>query len=39
MNNLLRGIIATFGAYKLAGGIISTIIIFAVIYFLLGRCS
>ncbi len=33
---MLRGILAGLGAWKLGGGIISTIIIFVVLYFLLG---
>lgn len=33
---MLRGILAGLGAWKLGGGIISTIIIFIVLYFLLG---
>jgi hypothetical protein len=37
MRNLLRALIAGWGAKKLGGGCISTIIIFIVIYWLLGR--
>ena len=33
---LLRGGLAAAGAWKLGGGIISTILIFIVLYFLLG---
>ncbi len=39
MNNFFRGIIAAYGAKKLGGGCISTILIFVVIYFLLGQCN
>jgi hypothetical protein len=39
MNNFFRGIIAAWGAKKLGGGCLSTIIIFAVIYSLLGKCN
>jgi hypothetical protein len=34
--SLLRGALAGLGAWKLGGGIISTIVIFIVLYFLLG---
>jgi hypothetical protein len=36
MRNLLRGLIAGYGAKKLGGGCISTIIIFLILYWLLG---
>jgi len=36
MRDWLRTLIAGYGAYKLGGGCFSTIIIFAVIYWLLG---
>jgi len=39
MNNFFRTIIAGWGAKKLGGGCLSTIIIFAVIYMLLGKCN
>ena len=39
MNNFFRGIIAAWGAKKLGGGCLSTIIIFALIYTLLGKCN
>jgi hypothetical protein len=39
MNNFFRGIIAAWGAKKLGGGCLSTIIIFAIIYSLLGKCN
>jgi hypothetical protein len=39
MNNFFRTIIAGWGAKKLGGGCLSTIIIFIVIYSLLGKCN
>lgn len=39
MNNFFRGIIAAWGAKKLGGGCLSTIIIFALIYMMLGKCN
>jgi len=39
MNNFFRGIIAAWGAKKLGGGCLSTIIIFILIYTLLGKCN
>jgi hypothetical protein len=39
MNNFFRGIIAAYGAKKLGGGCFSTIIVFVIIYFLLGQCN
>ena len=38
MNNLFRSLIAGYGAKKLGGGCFSTIIIFIIIYYLLGNC-
>jgi hypothetical protein len=38
MNNLLRGLIAGGAAYKFGGGLISMILIFVVVFWLLGRC-
>lgn len=37
MNNLLRGGIAGVAAYKLGGGLIGTILIFLIVYWLLGH--
>jgi hypothetical protein len=37
MNNLLKTLIAGYGAKKLGGGCISTILIFIIIFWLLGR--
>lgn len=39
MNNFFRTLIAGYGASKLGGGCLSTIVIFVVIYFLLKQCS
>ena len=39
MNNFFRGLIAAWGAKKLGGGCLSTIIIFVVIYSLHGKCN
>ncbi|MEO8795204.1 MAG: hypothetical protein ABI390_07025 [Daejeonella sp.] len=39
MNNFFRTIIAGYGAKKLGGGCFSTILIFVLIYFLLGQCN
>jgi hypothetical protein len=38
MNNLLRGGLAGYGAYKLGGGCLGTIVVFAIIWMLLGHC-
>lgn len=38
MNNLFRGALAGAAAYKLGGGLISTILIFLVVFWLLGKC-
>jgi hypothetical protein len=39
MNNLLKGLISGYGAYKLGGGCLSTIVIFVVIWIILNQCS
>lgn len=39
MNNFFRTLIAGFGAWKLGGGCFGTIILFILIYMLLGYCS
>jgi len=39
MNNFFRAIIAAWGAKKLGGGCLSTIVIFVLIYVALGKCS
>ncbi|MDQ3800962.1 MAG: DUF2167 domain-containing protein [Acidobacteriota bacterium] len=38
MNGLFRGLIAGAAAWKLGGGLFSMIIIFLVVFWLLGRC-
>jgi hypothetical protein len=39
MNNFFKVLIAGYGAKKLGGGCVSTIVIFIVIYMLLGKCD
>jgi hypothetical protein len=39
MNNIFRGLIAGYGAHKLGGGCLSTILVFIVIWVLLGQCG
>lgn len=39
MNNFFRGIIAAYGAKKLGGGCFSTVVIFIIIWVLLGKCN
>jgi len=39
MNNLFRGLLSGLGAWKLGGGCLSTVVIFIVIWILLGKCS
>jgi hypothetical protein len=39
MNRFFRTLIAGYGAKKLGGGCFSTIIIFIIIYYLLGQCN
>ena len=39
MNKLFRGLIAAYGAKKLGGGCLGTIIVFIVIWVALGQCS
>ena len=39
MNKLFRALIAGYGAKKLGGGCLSTILIFLVIYWALGTCN
>jgi len=38
MNNIFRAIIAGYGAKKLGGGCLGTIILFIIIYMVLGQC-
>jgi hypothetical protein len=37
MNKLIKGLIAGYGAKKLGGGCIGTIIVFVIIWWLLGK--
>jgi hypothetical protein len=39
MNNIFRGLIAGYGAKKLGGGCLSTIVVFIVIWVLLKECN
>ncbi len=39
MNKFLRALIAGYGAKKLGGGCISTVVIFLILYWLLGTCN
>ena len=39
MNKFFRAIIAAWGAKKLGGGCLSTIVIFIIIYLALGKCN
>lgn len=39
MPNWLRALIAGYGAKKLGGGCFGTIIVFVIIYFVLGQCN
>jgi hypothetical protein len=38
MNKFVRGLIAAYGAKKLGGGCLGTIIVFIIIWVLLGYC-
>ena len=38
MNNLIRGLIAGYGAKKLGGGCVGTIVVFFIIWYALGHC-
>ncbi len=39
MNKLVRALIAGWGAKKLGGGCIGTIVVFIIIYYALGTCN
>jgi len=39
MNKLVRALIAGWGAKKIGGGCLSTIIVFIIIYYALGTCN
>ena len=38
MNNLVRGLISGYGAKKIGGGCISTVLVFLIIWWALGSC-
>ena len=38
MNNIFRGLIAGWGASKLGGGCLGTIVVFVIIWYALGYC-
>lgn len=38
MNKLLRGLIAGYGAKKLGGGCLGTVVVFLIIWWALGSC-
>lgn len=39
MNKFWRAIIAGYGAKKLGGGCLGTVLVFVIIYFALGQCN
>lgn len=39
MNNLFRGLIAGYGAKKLGGGCLGSVVVFFIIWYALGHCS
>jgi len=39
MNNFIRALIAGYGAKKLGGGCLGTILVFIIIWYLLGHCN
>jgi hypothetical protein len=39
MNNIFKGLLAGYGAVKLGGGCIGTIVVFIIIWLILGQCS
>ena len=39
MNNLFRGLLAGYGAKKLGGGCFSTVLVFVILWVLLGQCN
>lgn len=38
MNNLVRGLISGYGAKKIGGGCITTVLVFLIIWWALGSC-
>ncbi len=39
MNNFFKTLIAGYGAYKLGGGCLGTVLVFVLLFVLLGQCS
>jgi len=39
MKNIFKGLIASYGAMKLGGGCLGTIVVFIIIWIVLGQCS
>ena len=39
MNSFFKTIIAGYGAKKLGGGCVGTVVVFIIIYWLLGQCN
>jgi hypothetical protein len=39
MNNIFRGLIAGYAAKKLGGGCLGVVIVFAIVWAVLGQCS
>lgn len=39
MNNIFRGLLAGYGAKKLGGGCVGTIVVFVILWILIGLCS
>ena len=39
MNNIFRGLFAAYGAKKLGGGCLGTIVVFILIWVVLGQCG
>jgi len=39
MNSILKGLIAGYGAKKLGGGCLGTVVVFVIIWVLLGQCN
>lgn len=39
MNNIFRGLLAGYGAAKLGGGCLGTVLVFVLIWVLLGQCQ
>jgi hypothetical protein len=39
MNNIFKGLIAGYGAKKLGGGCLGMIVVFVIIWLILGKCN